>query len=74
MRPPYCDVCGTLCDMDGAVSFRKRPSDEEWDRWMEKGGGVGHPPYLGYFCPEHIERARKLADWTIDRALEELRR
>ncbi len=69
MMPPYCSICMDMCEMDGLVSFKRRPSDEEWDRMSEQEGFVGHPPYLAWFCPKHIDAARKLTHLTLDEAM-----
>ena len=74
MRPPICDICFQDCGMDGLVSFRRTPSDEEWDRMSQTGGFAGHPPYAGWFCPEHLEAAKALRNLTIDEALKRIRR
>lgn len=69
MMPPNCCICDAECETDGIVSFRKRPSDEEWDRWVDETGAVGHPPYLAWFCPKHLVEAKKLEHLTIDEAM-----
>ena len=72
MRPPNCRICDKkLKDMDdgGLVYFKKRPSDIEWEKRMEKIGGVGHPPYAEWFCKNHYEKAKELRHLPINEAL-----
>ena len=75
MKPPICRICDKkLADMDdgGIIYFKKRPSDIEWKKRMEKIGGVGHPPYAEWFCKKHYEKANKLKHLSIKEALNEL--
>ena len=76
MRPPECAICGDQefdLEAGGLIYFKKRPSDLEWEKKMEKTGGVGHPPYADWFCPKHIERAKELKHLTINEAFKKLR-
>ena len=57
----------------GLIYFRKRPSDKEWDDYMEEKGYVGHPPYAEWFCKEHYDSAYELKDLTIDKAMKILK-
>lgn len=74
MRPPICDICLASCGMDGLVYFRKEASDEEWDRLSQTGGFTGHPPYAGWFCPEHLAAAKSLEHLTYSEALKKISR
>jgi hypothetical protein len=79
MRPPICGICDKDfrdVDMDegGLIYFKKRPSDEEWDRKMEETGMVGHPPYAEWFCKDHYAKAKELEHLTIDEAMKILRK
>ena len=72
MRPPICCICDKkIVDLDegGLIYFKKRPSDIEWERRMEKIGGVGHPPYAEWFCKKHYNKANELKHLSIDKAL-----
>jgi hypothetical protein len=76
LRPPICVICDKkLVDMDdgGLIYFKKRPSDIEWEEYMEKKGYVGHPPYAEWFCKSHYNRAYELKDLTIDKAMKILK-
>ncbi|MFX0188407.1 MAG: hypothetical protein ACFE8A_11815 [Candidatus Hodarchaeota archaeon] len=76
MRPPICAICDkNFMDKDdgGLIYFKKRSSDIEWDETMEREGMVGHPPYAEWFCSEHYEKAYKLKNLTIDKALKILK-
>jgi hypothetical protein len=76
MRPPICRICGKkLADIKncGLIYFKKRPSDKEWDRRMEKSGMVGHPPYADWFCCEHYRKVNELEHLTIDKALKNVK-
>ena len=74
MRPPICAICDKDLDVGegGLVYFAKRPSDVEWDEEMERLDRVGHPPYVEWFCNQHLPRARELKHLTIDKAFETL--
>ncbi|MHA1682167.1 MAG: hypothetical protein ACTSUE_14615 [Promethearchaeota archaeon] len=58
MRPPECAYCGVEEDCE-LVSFKKGEKDLEWEARMEKIGGVGHPPWVDWFCKEHAVVAKK---------------
>ena len=73
MKPPFCEICDAPCDADGLLSFRKTPSDVEWERRMQEGGGVGHPPWQGWFCPRHREGALRLTQGTLPEARSRMR-
>ncbi|MFX1312562.1 MAG: hypothetical protein ACFFHD_08125 [Promethearchaeota archaeon] len=72
MKPPICCICDEkLKDMNkgGLIYFKKRPSDIEWEKHMEKIHGIGHPPYAEWFCKKHYDKARELKHLTIDKVL-----
>ena len=71
MKPPVCAICEIdLEENEGRlISFKKRFSDKVWDRKMERIKGVGHPPYTEWFCGKHYDKAKKLEDITIDKAI-----
>lgn len=76
MRPPCCGLCGR--DMDehdqgGLVSFALRPEDEAWKARAEAEQLVGHPPWMEWFCGEHLAAARALAHLTRPQAMARLR-
>lgn len=76
MRPPICCICDRkLKDMNngGLIYFKKRPSDIEWEKHMEKIKGVGHPPHAEWFCKKHYDKASELKHLSIDEALKILR-
>ena len=76
MKPPICGICNKeLVDLDegGLIYFKKRPSDIEWDKRMEKIKGVGHPPYADWFCKNHYNKANELKHLPINEALKILR-
>ena len=76
MRPPICCICNRkLKDMNngGLIYFKKRPSDIEWKKKMEKIKGVGHPPYADGSVKKHYEKASELKHLPIDEALKILR-
>ena len=79
MRPPECRVCNKdmFSDDDsiegGLIYFKKRASDIEWEERMEKTGGVGHPPWADWFCPEHYDKAKELSHLPIDEATKKLK-
>ena len=77
IRPPICAICDedfeAFGDEGGLIYFKKRPSDEEWNKRMEKTGGVGHPPYAEWFCPKHYKKAKELENVTIDEAMPKIR-
>lgn len=77
MRPPICCICDKemLNSEDGGlIYFKKRPSDIEWVRRMEEKGMVGHPPYAEWFCGEHYKKAKSLEHFTIDNAMQALKK
>ena len=72
MKPPICCICDKeIVDLDegGLIYFKKLSSDVEWDRRMEKIGGVGHPPYAEWFCKSHYNKANELKHLPINKAL-----
>ncbi len=72
MRPPICRICDKrLATMDdgGLIYFKKRQTDNEWNKRMEEIGGVGHPPYAEWFCKKHYSKANELKYLPIDQAL-----
>ncbi len=72
MRPPICRICDRKLEEindGGLIYFKKQQSDLEWERRMEKIGGVGHPPYADWFCKIHYEKANNLRDLTLRDAL-----
>ena len=71
MKPPICCICHKRLDNDegGLIYFKKRLSDQKWDKRMEESGMVGHPPYAEWFCGEHYAKAKELKDLTIGKAL-----
>ena len=76
MRPPIFGICDKELeenDDGGLIYFKKRPSDIEWEKKMEKIGGVGHPPYAEWFCKKHYEIASKWKHLPIDEALKLIR-
>ncbi|MHA1145108.1 MAG: hypothetical protein ACTSRW_10255 [Candidatus Helarchaeota archaeon] len=77
MKPPICCICDKdfrNSDEGGLIYFKRRPSDEEWERMMEEKGMVGHPPYACWFCGQHFERAKSLEHLTIDEAMKILKK
>jgi hypothetical protein len=72
MRPPECALCGVEKDCD-LVYFKKRKRDEAWEKRMERIKGVGHPPWVEWFCKEHIARARALKYLSIGKGMNILR-
>ena len=69
MKPPICCICEKRLDYPeegGLIYFKKRPSDEEWDKKMEENGMTGHPPYAEWFCGQHFAKVDELKDFTID--------
>lgn len=78
MRPPICEVCDDrFSPRDGAlISFRSgwtADSPAQAEPALGPGSATGHPENQGWFCPEHMEDAEAMADWTLRRALDELR-
>ncbi len=72
MRPPICRICEKrLEDINdgGLIYFKKRQSDIEWEKKMEKIGGVGHPPYAEWFCKKHYKKANALRDLALGDAI-----
>jgi len=54
--------------------FKKGKKGFEWDKKASEPGFVGHPPYAGWFCSDHLERAEELTHLTLPEAMEILRR
>ncbi|HUU89343.1 MAG TPA: hypothetical protein VMX17_16535 [Candidatus Glassbacteria bacterium] len=76
MRPPECAICGKEFEpgeKGGVIYFKKRFSDQVWERKMKRINGVGHPPYAEWFCENHYERADELRNLSIDKAMAILR-
>lgn len=70
MRPPVCAICGKkFGDTGGLVTFKKTELDTAWDKRMEQPGMVGHPPYMEWFCEEHLQQARDLSHMTKPEAM-----
>ncbi len=72
MRPPICRICEKrMEDINdgGLIYFKKRQSDIEWEKRMQKIGGVGHPPCAEWFCKKHYEKANDLRDLTLRNAI-----
>ncbi|MFO7796601.1 MAG: hypothetical protein ACQERB_06755 [Promethearchaeati archaeon] len=72
MKPPICCICHKRIknfENAGLVSFKKRPSDIEWEEEMEREGKVGHPPYADWFCEQHYSRAKELSSLPIHEAI-----
>lgn len=61
MRPPRCDVCDAPAHADGLITCVQTDADAAWHRRATESGLAGHPPNVGWFCAEHVERARALA-------------
>ena len=77
MKPPICCVCDKNLDHPNEgelIYFKKRKSDIDWDKRMEKIQGVGHPPYAEWFCKEHYEKAKDMTDNTIDVVIKYLKK
>lgn len=73
MRPPECCICDREFNPQeegGLIYFKRRPSDEAWDRDMKEKGYVGHPPYAEWFCKDHYDIAHDLKHLPIDEALQ----
>jgi hypothetical protein len=68
-----CEVCsegireGRECKL---VYFKKGKRGKEWDKKASEPGFVGHPPYAGWFCMEHLERAQELSHLTLPEAMD----
>ena len=75
MRPPICEICDRdlTAEEGGLVYFKKRPSDVEWERRMKEENMVGHPPFAGWFCGLHYERAKELSHLPIDEAMAKIK-
>jgi hypothetical protein len=75
VKPPICCICERRFDINegGLIYFKKRESDIEWDKRMRETGGKGHPPYAGWFCGLHYEKARSFSHLTIDKACAKIR-
>ncbi len=39
------------------------------EKKMEKGGMIGHPPYVEWFCEKHFDKAKSLNHLTKPEAL-----
>ncbi len=74
MMPPICCICQADIEDDEGdlITFAQRPSDIEWDEKMERTGMAGHPPYMRWFCPEHLPAAQALKHLTVDKAMAQL--
>ena len=57
MKPPECHICGREDECE-IISFKKQPSDIDWERRMKEIGGVGHPPWQEWFCIDHAGIAK----------------
>ena len=76
MRPPICRICHKeLEDFEdsGLIYFKKRQSDLEWDKYMNRKGFIGHPPYADWFCKNHYRDFLKLKHLSIDEAMNKYR-
>lgn len=71
MKPPICRICGKkLENGEGSlVSFTLTESDRVWKAHMAKIGGIGHPPWMDWFCEKHIAKAQSLANYDIGTAI-----
>jgi hypothetical protein len=75
VKPPICAICHKrLAENEGGlVYFTRRESDIAWDEKREKTGMIGHPPWVAWFCDDHIGKAREFSGLTIDRAIAGIR-
>ena len=75
MKPPICIICDKRIPQEegGVIYFKKRKSDVEWVKRMERTGSVGHPPYAEWFCKKHFKAAKELEELTITEAMQILK-
>lgn len=78
MRPPSCVIC-LRTPQDGEessfeiVRFVIDADEEAFEREQALDGWVGHPPWLMWFCDEHLALGKELADLHWREAGERLR-
>lgn len=73
--PPVCCICSKSFSPNkkcGLIYFKKRFSDNEWDKHIEESHMVGHPPYAAWFCEEHYNNAYEMRHLEIDEAMKAL--
>lgn len=66
MKPPICTICLKEFALEdgGLVSFKKTVSDFAWDNQRQS-----HPPWMVWFCADHILTADRLNHLTKTEAL-----
>ncbi|MCG3216040.1 MAG: hypothetical protein KAS63_04960 [Candidatus Heimdallarchaeota archaeon] len=72
MKPPLCVICyKEFLDSDegGLVYFKKRNSDERWEKMMSEEDLIGHPPYADWFCEKHYTAAKELQNLPLNEAV-----
>ena len=79
MRPPMCVICGRRPrDEDQyplfqIVRFALDADEEALVRELSREGWTGHPPWLMWFCDEHLAVGEGMAHLHWRDALERLR-
>jgi len=72
MRPPFCEICGEgfnpFGEDSGLLTFKPSPEDLEYLERLKQPGFTGHPPNVEWFCPTHLEMARKCTHLTLNEA------
>ena len=75
MRPPRCCICEEwIGDTGQILEFAKTQKDLQWDkRRDEEVDFVGHPPYVEYFCEEHLSLALRYVSLSLAEAMQKIR-
>lgn len=76
VKPPICEICGDFFTPSQGALLRFAGTDRgaAFDERQRTEGIVGHQPDSGWFCGEHVERARELAaDMTLAEAVSTIR-
>ena len=75
MRPPICEICDKEFDPDkegGLIDFKETSEGIAFSKRVFETGIVGHPPDTGWFCGDHIGKAREYAHLTIHEAIKRI--
>jgi len=73
VRPPICAICDKYIEEDDKgdlIQFKLTKDDKQWVEYSEKNDIIGHPPYLEWFCGEHMIVAQKYVHLNRQEAMQ----
>ncbi len=75
MRPPICTICKKRFAPreGGKIFFKESEEDKKYNERFKKPGFVGHKRGLEWFCPKHIDTAKKYKHLTAAEAIPKIK-